>query len=546
MEAETTLGLGELIGAVKRRRHAIVGTAVPIVVVAAALALGLPDIYQSQATFTLVQSKNGDSFVDSSSRDDQYVYALTDRVRRSPQLAALSTELNPYPELVDDPAEALRRLRGDLTVNMLTEDLLDPGSTRQIKVYKGFTIVYSNRSPEMAVQVAERLPALIAELSRTVALDRVNQSINFLSSEAEKKRTQIAEQERRLAEFKQRNFDKLPEIAQANINFRSQVDRQIEDTERELRGLRQNRVFLMQQLQQEQSGPAVGNLRQLEDEYARKAAVYASDHPDVIALRRQIESLRRTGPGVSGSSLQAELDGQRAALAEVRQRYSEDHPDVRRMVRNIQSLEARIAAGESASSSRAAPTMISVQLQTQLNALDTQIAGLQVRSAELRNQMINVDMKLGSAPEVEREYQGISRDLDNARQLHDRLTNQRMAAELEAAAIMTGTSDRFRMLDAPMRPEAAARPARVRILILGLIAAVILALGSAAVAEMLDPNVRGTRDVRNVLAVTPLATVPDIHNSLFVRRHRRRLSLLTASVVIGAPLMYMVVRLLSA
>ena len=207
MEAETTLGLGELIGAVKRRRHAIVGTAVPIVVVAAALALGLPDIYQSQATFTLVQSKNGDSFVDSSSRDDQYVYALTDRVRRSPQLAALSTELNPYPELVDDPAEALRRLRGDLTVNMLTEDLLDPGSTRQIKVYKGFTIVYSNRSPEMAVQVAERLPALIAELSRTVALDRVNQSINFLSSEAEKKRTQIAEQERRLAEFKQRNFD---------------------------------------------------------------------------------------------------------------------------------------------------------------------------------------------------------------------------------------------------------------------------------------------------------------------------------------------------
>ena len=49
------------------------------------------------------------------------------------------------------------------------------------------------------------------------------------------------------------------------------------------------------------------------------------------------------------------------------------------MQRNIESIEARIAAGESPTASLAGESLQAVQLQTQLNALNTQIAGLRHR-----------------------------------------------------------------------------------------------------------------------------------------------------------------------
>jgi uncharacterized protein involved in exopolysaccharide biosynthesis len=541
-EADVSLGFGEVLGAIKRRRMLIAAIVAPTLVIAGALALGLPDVYRSTANFALI---GADLDVLRTTYTDEFVYAVADRVKRSPELESIARELEPYPELAGQP-EAASRLRDDISVKMVTQNLVDPETGRQQGSFAGFTVVYSNASPDMAARVAERLPTLFIEISRERTLERANAEIRFLTAEAVRKRAEVDEQEKRLAKFKERNFDKLPEIAQANVNLRAQIDRQIEDSERELRGVRQNRVFLVQQLQQEQSGPAISNVRQLEDEYNRKAAIYSSDHPDLIALRRQIDNLRRTGPGVAGSSLQAELDDQRAALAEARQRYSEDHPDVRRMMRSIEALEARIASGDSATAQRAAPTVVSVQLQTQLNALDTQIEGLQARAAEQRNQLNSLDMKLGAAPEVEREFQSITRDLDNARQLYEQLTSKRMTAELLAASIKTGNADRFRVLDAPQRPLEPAEPGRLRIIVLGLILACVLGLGSALAAEILDPNVRGSRDVRNMLQVAPLALVPEIHNSVYAQRHRRRLSLLTASVVVGAPLMFLLVRLLSS
>lgn len=543
---DVSAGLGEVLGILSRRRMLIATVGLLILIIAGALALGLPDVYRSQATFTLLQTEEDRQGSDRDLYADEFVYSLTDRVKRSAQLQVVARELEPYPELAGRPDAATGQLRDDISVEMITEELRDPRTGRALEAFKGFAVTYSNRSPDMAVRVLERLPPLYAEISRATALQRAQHDIGFLTAEAERKRAEIDKQEKHLAEFKQRNFDKLPEIAQANVNFRTQIEREVEAVERELRGVRQNRVFLLQQLQQEQAGPTVGNLRQLEDEYNRKSAIYASDHPDVVALRRQIDNLRRAGPGVTGSSLQAELDGQRAALAEARQRYSDDHPDVRRLVRSIEALEARIAAGESAATSRAAPTVVSVQLQTQLNAIDTQIGGLQARSAQLRNQLLSLDMKLGATPEVEREYKLLTRDIESARQLYEQLTDKRMAAEFQVAVISTGTMDRFRLLDPPYRPSKPSQPARLRIFVLGLILATILALGSAIAAELMDPSVRGSRDVRNVLQVTPLALVPQIRNSVFARQHKRRLSLLTACVVVGAPLAFLVVRLISS
>ncbi len=337
----------------------------------------------------------------------------------------------------------------------------------------GFSVSYDHRVPEKAQKVASALARIFVEQSRTERLAAAKGKIDFFKKEGERTRNEIAEFESQLADFKERNFDQLPETAQANITIRSRVESELDGVDREIRSLQQNRVFVAQQLRQAQAGPSVNNLSALESEYASKSAIYAESHPDLVSLRRQIESLRAAGPATGGNTLQAQLDSQRAALAEARQRYSEDHPDIRRMARNIEAMEARVASGESLTSNLAGESLAAVQLQTQVNALDTQLGGLQGRSGQLRARLEQFESRLGSTPEVEREYQAITRGLGTARAQFDQMVEQRMTAEVDAAAISGGAADRFMLTGQPGMPWEPASPKRIAIIIIGLILATI-------------------------------------------------------------------------
>src|SRR5262249_14232560 len=149
-------------------------------------------------------------------------------------------------------------------------------------------------------------------------------------------------------------------------------------------------------------------LNQLEAEYAQKSAIYDPDHPDIINLRRQLESLRRGGPPMEDMTLQQQLEAQKAILSQTRQRYSEDHPDVKRIKRQIESLQARITRGEKADSTlHATPTV--VQITTQLHGVDTDIAALQTRGNELRTKLDQMEKRVEATPLVEREYKALTR-----------------------------------------------------------------------------------------------------------------------------------------
>ena len=80
--------------------------------------------------------------------------------------------------------------------------------------------------------------------------------------------------------------------------------------------------------------------------------------------------------------LAAQLQAQKQILAQARQRYSEHHPDVKRIERQIKSLETRMAAGETSAGNPVGSPAV-VQLKTQINALDNQMAGLERRRADL-------------------------------------------------------------------------------------------------------------------------------------------------------------------
>jgi uncharacterized protein involved in exopolysaccharide biosynthesis len=520
----------------------MIAVAQPIILIAVILAIALPDIYRSAANFLLVTDPVADPARSSGEYADQYVMSLADRVLTGDNLSGIVREVNPYPEFEEDESAAVDELRENVSVRMTTQTTLDLGG-RERTVNTGFVVAYDHRVPETAQKVAASLAKTFVEQSRTERLTAAQGKIDFFTKEGERTRNEIAEFESQLAEFKERNFEQLPEAAQANITIRSRVESEMDNVDREIRSLQQNRVFVKQQLTQAQAGPTISNLSALESEYASKSAIYSESHPDVVSLRRQIETLRAAGPATGGNTLQAQLDSQRAALAEARQRYSEDHPDIRRMQRNIETLEARVASGESPTTNLAGESLAAVQLQTQLNSLDTQLAGLQGRSGQLRARLEQFELRLGSTPEVEREYQAITRGLGTARAQFDNMVEQRMNAEVEAAAIAGGAADRFVLTGEPGTPWQPSSPQRLAIVIIGLILASIVALSAVVVVEMLDSRVRGAGDIRRMLGRSPLAVVPEIHNSVYWWRRMRRVLMLGGATVVAAPVIYFVVQL---
>ena len=74
--------------------------------------------------------------------------------------------------------------------------------------------------------------------------------------------------------------------------------------------------------------------------------------------------------------------------------------------------------------------------------------------------------------------------------------------------------------------------------------ALALAFMAILAAEIMDTTVRGSRDVRSLLGLSPLAVIPEIPNSISRRIRARQMVAFATSVLVGAPVAYFVVRLM--
>jgi len=548
-QAVHTPEFSDYFAALKRRRMLLAASVLPIAAVAVALALGLPDIYLSTGLITFKDATVSGELPTDKERVrrekaymDQYVNSLANFVLSAPNLGKL---LERMPNLVppgETRADALQDIVNRTSVETVRVPVLDPDTGREREIISAFTVSYGSRDPQTAQKFATLLTDAFLAASRSNLLVRAKAAAQFYNSETQRYRGQITQLEARLAQFKGRNFGELPELTDLNLNVMDRTERDLADVGQQLRAARQDKIFLQQQLEQARNaGTDEGLLAQLQADYHRRLATYDENHPDMIALRRQIDALHAGGGAVDSLSLPAQLAAQKSILAQARQRYSEDHPDIKRIERQIKTLETRIAAGESTAGNPAGSPAV-VQLRTQINAVDTQEAGLERREAELRAKLDQLEKRVEATPQVEREYKTLTRDLDLARTKYDELLKSQMDSELTSAAIASGRSDELRVVQPPAVPAKPGKPRRTAIAGLGLMLATLLGFTAVVVVESLDQSVRGSRDIRRVMSVAPLGVIPEIQDAASWRRQRWQLALLTVCVLIGSAAAVMTVR----
>jgi len=547
-----TADLSDYVAAIKRRRMLLATIAVPILAISLALALGLPNLYISTGLFTFtdatvpgempananadaiqrLQEQYRDAYVDSLSSSVLNDAGFQELIQAVPGLVPPGTDMN----------TAVSRVSRRARVESVRTPVLDPNTGRNLDIISAFTVSYESRDPELAARAATWLTNAFLMANREGRLKSAKAAEQFYDTQTQRYREQIAQIESKLATFKEKNYDQLPGLTNMNMNIMQTTQQQIDSLTQQIGALRQNRVFLQQQLDQaKNAGQDQGLLAQLQAEYNKKLATYDPNYPDMIALRQQIDELQEGGGAVNSLSLPAQLRSEEQALAQAKLRYSENFPDVKRLERQIQILKTRIAHGEKYAGNAAGSPAV-VTLETQLNANKTQTDALERQAASLHQQLMQLESHVEAAPQVERQYKGLALNLQLAQTKYNQLLKYQMDAQLTSQAIASGRSDRIRIVQQPSVPLAPAKPTRIAFAAVGLMLAILLGLTAVVIAESVDQSVRGSRDIRRVLALSPLGVIPEIQDSATARRHRLQVATLTAFVCVGTVLVLLTAR----
>jgi succinoglycan biosynthesis transport protein ExoP len=551
-EEVSGLDLTDYLAAIKRRRMLLACIALPILVIAIALAVGLPSIYISTGLFTFADATVPGEMPANANADqiqrlqeqyrDAYVDSLASAVMNDASIRNLVQQVPGIVPPGTDIGDAVKEVQRRAQFETVRTPVLDPNTGRNLDIISAFTVSYGSRDPEVAARAAKWLSNAFIEANREGRLVSAKAAEQFYDNQTQLYRQQIAEIESKLASFKEKNYEQLPGLTNLNMNIMQTTQQQIDALTQQIGALRQNRVFLQQQVNAARNaGQDAGLLEQLQAEYNKKLATYDPNYPDMIALRQQIDELREGGGAVNSLSLPAQLRAEEQALAQAKLRYSESFPDVKRLERQIQILKTRIAHGEKyAGNAVGSPAM--VELETELNANETQTAALERQSQQLRQQLMQLEGRVAAAPQVEREYKSVVLNLQLAQAKYNQLLKYQMDAQLTSQAIASGRSDRIRLVQTPGVPLVPGKPKRTAIAVVGLMLAILLGLTAVVIAESVDQSVRGSRDIRRVLALSPLGVIPEIQDSATARRQRLQVAMLTACVFIGGAVVLMAAR----
>ena len=460
----------------RRRGRAIATTFAVAAFFTCVLALAWPPTYRSTGTILIEQQEIPTDLVRSTvtSYADERVQIISQRVMTTQNLLGIIRRYELYQGLQkrESRERVIERMRDDIRFRMISADVVDPrtGVPRQATI--AFSVSYDNASPDLAVKVANEITSLYLNENLTSRNRLAEDASSFLTKEGDRMSARIAELEGKLATFKEKNINQLPELVQLNMSLLDRTEQQLRDAVAEQRSLAQQKVYLEAQLAQLKPNSAMfsdsgdriltptDRLRALKSELASARALYSEGHPDIARLTREIAGLEAQGDAAADSNdLLRQLDAARAELGVAREKYAPEHPDVRNLERTVAALESELAKPRAVARPRAIETPDNpafIQINAQLSSIQNDQRALADKISSLREQADGYQKKVAMTPIVEREYRELARDYENAQLRYQEVRAKQNEAQL---AQNPGEQSQGRAIH-PDRAAVAARGAR--------------------------------------------------------------------------------------
>ena len=507
-----TIDLRDYLDVLVRRRGAFCFTAALFLSASLAAAILWPPTYRATATILIEEQSVPRDFVRSAvaSSAVQRIQSISQQVMTRANLLRIIEKFDLYREArAENRVEkTVQGMRKRIEVETIDVNAVDPTSGRPGQVAIAFTLSFEHRDPETTRKVTLELASLFLEHNANARVVTAKATLRFLSAEADLLGGQIAELESRLADFKKRHHTSLPEMLELNLRLMEQLERQQASVESQMRSLTERKYDLEGDLAKvspwnpmvsadgERVVDPVSMLRTLQAQYVGASARYSERHPDVIRLKREIESLKKQvgNVGTAGREVAKELARRRSDLLQARKKYADDHPDVLRLRQEIAALEAMPVARPSEDASAGAASVEAdnpayITLRSRLKAVDSELESLRGLRVQLDEKLADYRQRIARSPQIEQQYLILSREYESTMSRYREIKESQIEAGLQQN-LEAEHAERFALIDPPQLPEEPIRPNRALVGMLGLLLSVTAGVAATAVAEARDPRAR--------------------------------------------------------
>jgi succinoglycan biosynthesis transport protein ExoP len=535
--------LSDYTAMLKRRKLPLLLPAAIIIPFTLMLAFGIPATYQSEATILIEEQEIPQDFVRTTigSFAAQQIQVISQRVLTVENINEIIERFGLYQQgdsLSNIPgAELASKFRDNVLIDLVSADVIDPRSGRPTQATIAFTLAFIDQNAVTAQKVADELVNLFLAENLRDRVDQVASTEEFLNDEAEQLNQELLTLEQRLADFKIANEGSLPESYQFNLSTLERANREHSDVQRRIQELEKSKIELSAKLSQvSPSAPVVlatgetvlsssDRLKALQTEYQGKAAIYRDNHPDVIRLEREIRSLQaELGAGPDVDDLRRQLLEQQQKLSDLQTKYKDNHQDIQNTRNRIAQLESSIRNARSAARAPKAPVADNpayVLLDTQLSALDSELRSLRKLEGELTSKIDQYEELLRKAPIVEKDYQALQRDYQNATVNYQDIKNKQREAAVSRKLEREQKGQRFTLVEPPAVPSVPVSPNRPAIIFLGFVLAAGFGVGLALLREVMDGAIHGAKELAAVMGEAPLVVIGYIDNNDDVMRQQR-------------------------
>ncbi len=522
------------VAIIRRRKVAFILTFLALLPIVISPAFFLPSVYRSETTILIEQQEIPTELVRTTVTGfmNERIEGLTKRLLTRENLWKIIEKHNLYSESknIDNKFKITSRMRESIEVVTQEIEATDPILFRTGTRTIAFSIAFEGDDPNKTKLVTEELASLYIEENRRLRSEHAAEVSKFLELEGERLSEEITSLENKLADFKQNQRDNLPEHMDLNIQLFEKTEGDIVVTRGQINELQDTIAALQAELAITKTHQDVvdstGNrvlmgderLSLLTAEYLRLSARYSAQHPDLIKLRREIESLGGEGDSSTVTALINKLTTLKSQLSEAKRKYSANHPEVMNLQRSIAAVEkglqtASLGSSRGSVSSASAPDNPRyVSLKTQINAALGNLTTERARLTQLNEKLEQYEQRLFQTPVVERDYKILTRDYENARNKYNEIKDKQLEARLAVELESSSKGERLSIVQPAFLPVSPERPNRKLLVILGVLFAFGAGIAAVGIREFTDRTIYDINGLVSVFRAPPIATIPVIPN----------------------------------
>ena len=526
---EKDLEMKDIRGFIRRRKRAFLISFFVLVICGLSLAILLPPIYVSEATIRLENQQIPEDYVKPTITEfaEERIQKISQQVLSRPKLLEIIEKYSLYQDAKDreTPTELTNAMREKIGIESVFAEISNKKNRKENSVTVAFNISFEGKDPATVQKVTETLANLYLEEDIKNREQMVAGAATFLENELARINDEISHQEKRISEYKTAHLRALPSDLNYNLQAISQLQRSIDQSDIRMRMLQEKKLLLESQLATvEPLTPVIiegkdvaanpkERLKELRLELASMKSVYSDKHPDIKRLKREIQKLENE---VQNSDATVEkmkrLNQLEIQLASATAELGPEHPDVKAINNEIKALRSQV---NNLTSENAQAKILEekpdnpayINLKAQVEAIEMEFGALQEEKKSLMAEISTYQERIESTPQVEKELNALTRNLENLKGKYVEMSNKLMNAKVVQEMEGKQKGERFSITSPAYFPQKPTKPNRFAILLLtGLIA---IGLSSVLVVawESIDHSIKTSDQLRILTGVPVLSSV---------------------------------------